>query len=301
MLKVENVSKYFKIKKKIWKKFIFPVYEKEKFYALKNISFQIKQWEKIAFIGPNGAGKSTMIKCILWILHYDEWNINIFWLNPKNDREKIAYQVASVFWQRSQLMYHLPLKDSFNFLKIVYSIDEASFRQRLTYLVEKFEIKDFLNQPVRKLSLWQRMKWEIIAALLHKPKAIFLDEPTIWLDIIAKKTLYEVLNKIHKEENITIFLTSHDIEDIQALCNRTIIINKWEKLFDGSIKELFQKYANKKIIKYRLNTDIDYKIKEVENKADILQKELDILIKQPNLEDLTIEDVPLEEIIKQFY
>jgi ABC-2 type transport system ATP-binding protein len=145
------------------------------------------------------------------------------------------------------------------------------------------------------------MKWEIIAALLHKPKAIFLDEPTIWLDIIAKKTLYEVLNKIHKEENITIFLTSHDIEDIQALCNRTIIINKWEKLFDGSIKELFQKYANKKIIKYRLNTDIDYKIKEVENKADILQKELDILIKQPNLEDLTIEDVPLEEIIKQFY
>ena len=301
MLKVENISKYFKIKKKIWKKFIFPVYEKEKFYALKNISFQIKQWEKIAFIGPNGAGKSTMIKCILWILHYDEWNINIFWLNPKNDREKIAYQVASVFWQRSQLMYHLPLKDSFNFLKIVYSIDEASFRQRLTYLVEKFEIKDFLNQPVRKLSLWQRMKWEIIASLLHKPKAIFLDEPTIWLDIIAKKTLYEVLNKIHKEENITIFLTSHDIEDIQALCNRTIIINKWEKLFDGSIKELFQKYANKKIIKYRLNTDIDYKIKEVENKADILQKELDILIKQPNLEDLTIEDVPLEEIIKQFY
>ena len=301
MLEVENVSKHFKIKKKIWKKFIFPVYEKEKFYALKNISFQIKQWEKIAFIGPNGAGKSTMIKCILWILHYDEWNINIFWLNPKNDREKIAYQVASVFWQRSQLMYHLPLKDSFNFLKIVYSIDEASFRQRLTYLVEKFEIKDFLNQPVRKLSLWQRMKWEIIAALLHKPKAIFLDEPTIWLDIIAKKTLYEVLNKIHKEENITIFLTSHDIEDIQALCNRTIIINKWEKLFDGSIKELFQKYANKKIIKYRLNTDIDYKIKEVENKADILQKELDILIKQPNLEDLTIEDVPLEEIIKQFY
>ena len=229
MLKLENISKSFTVKKKIWKKWWFlPKYKKENFYALKNIDFEVKQWEKVAFIGPNGAWKSTTIKCILWILHYDTWNISLFGMNPKKDREKIAYKVASVFGQRSQLMYHLPLKDSFQFLKIVYNMEDKAFQERLDYLVEKFGVKDLLEQPVRKLSLGQRMKGEIIAALLHKPKAIFLDEPTVWLDIIAKKTLYEVLLKIHQEENITIFLTSHDIWDIQALCDRTIIINKWE-------------------------------------------------------------------------
>jgi ABC-2 type transport system ATP-binding protein len=260
MLKLNNVSKYFKIKKKIWKKiWFFPIYKQEQFEALKNISFEVKQWEKVAFIWPNWAWKSTTIKCILWILHYDEWEIRVFGKDPRKEREEIAKQVASVFGQRSQLMYHLPLKDSFQFLKIIYEIDDKKFEKRLDYLVEKFDLKDLLNQPVRKLSLWQRMKWEITASLLHSPKAIFLDEPTVWLDIVAKKTLYEVLLKIHKEENITIFLTSHDIQDIQALCDRTIIINKWELLFDGDIKKLFKRYANKKIIKYRYEKDIAYR------------------------------------------
>jgi len=302
MLKVNNISKYFYIKKKIWKKFwIFPKYKKEKFEALKNINFQIKQWEKVAFIGPNGAWKSTTIKCILGILHYDKWNISLFWLNPKKDREKIAQNVASVFGQRSQLMYHLPLKDSFDFLKIVYNIEDKQYKKRLDFLVNKFQIQDFLNQPVRKLSLWQRMKWEIIAALLHSPKAIFLDEPTVWLDIVAKKTMYEVLLQIHKEENITIFLTSHDIRDIQALCDRTIIINKWELLFDGKLTNLFKNYANSKIIKYKYMQDINWKIKEVENTPEILEKEIKNIIEWGKLEDMTIEDIPLEEIIEKFY
>ena len=302
MLKLENISKSFVIKKKIWKKWwFFPKYKKENFYALKDISFEVKQWEKVAFIGPNGAWKSTTIKCILWILHYDEWNISLFGMNPKQDREKIAYKVASVFGQRSQLMYHLPLKDSFLFLKIVYNIEDKAFQERLDYLVEKFEVKELLEQPVRKLSLGQRMKWEIIAALLHKPQAIFLDEPTVWLDIVSKKTLYEVLLRIHQEENITIFLTSHDIWDIQALCDRTIIINKWELLFDDKIENLFKKYANKKIIKYRYEKDLDWSIKEVKAESSILENEIKNIFEKWKIEDMTIEDVPLEEIIEKFY
>jgi ABC-2 type transport system ATP-binding protein len=302
MLKLNNVSKYFKIKKKIWKKiWFFPIYKQEQFEALKNISFEVKQWEKVAFIWPNWAWKSTTIKCILWILHYDEWEIRVFGKDPRKEREEIAKQVASVFGQRSQLMYHLPLKDSFQFLKIIYEIDDKKFEKRLDYLVEKFDLKDLLNQPVRKLSLWQRMKWEITASLLHSPKAIFLDEPTVWLDIVAKKTLYEVLLKIHKEENITIFLTSHDIQDIQALCDRTIIINKWELLFDGDIKKLFKRYANKKIIKYRYEKDIAYRVKEVKSEAEILEREIKYILEKWKLEDMNIEDIPLEEIIEKFY
>ena len=208
MLEVKHVKKDFKRRVKSWKwlKDLFaPKYEK--FHALKGISFNIEQGEKVAFIWPNGAGKSTTIKAILWILHYDGGTIKIFGKDPMSQREEIAKQTASVFGQRSQLLYHLPLIDSFNFFRIMYDIPKDKFEERLNHFSEKFGLKEFLDQPVRKLSLGQRMKWEITASLLHEPKAIFLDEPTVWLDIIAKKVLYEILNDINKKENVTIFLT----------------------------------------------------------------------------------------------
>ena len=180
MLEVKNVKKDFKRRIKTWKwvKDLFAP-KHEKFHALKGISFNIQQWEKVAFIWPNGAGKSTTIKAILWILHYDSWKIRIFDKDPMVEREEIAKQTASVFGQRSQLLYHLPLIDSFNFFKIMYDIPQDKFDERLNKFSEKFWLKEFLDQPVRKLSLGQRMKWEIVASLLHEPKAIFLDEPTV--------------------------------------------------------------------------------------------------------------------------
>ena len=223
MLEVKEVEKFFSRRIKSWKRLkdlFSPKYEK--FHALKGISFKIEQWEKVAFIWPNGAGKSTTIKAILWILHYDSGKIKIFDKDPQTQREEIAKHTASVFGQRSQLLYHLPLIDSFNFFRIMYEIPQDKFNERLDRFSEKFGLKEFLNQPVRKLSLGQRMKWEIVASLLHEPKAIFLDEPTVWLDIIAKKVLYEILNEINKKENVTIFLTSHDLNDIENLCDRAI-------------------------------------------------------------------------------
>lgn len=302
MLILNKVTKIFKRKIKSWniiKDFLFPKYEK--FYALKNISFEIKQWEKVAFIWPNWAWKSTTIKSILWILHYDEWKIEIFNKDPKKDRVEILKNISSVFWQRSQLLYHLPLIDSFKFYKIIYEISDQYFSDRLNKLTNIFKINEFIDFPVRKLSLWQRMKWEIIAWLLHWPKAIFLDEPTVGLDIIAKKTLHEVLLWIHKQENITIFLTSHDLKDIEALCERTIIINKWEIIYDWEIKQLFKKYWNKKLIKYKLSWEIDWNITEIENNSKLLEESIRKLFNENDIEDLQVENVPLEEIIEQFY
>ena len=228
MLIVKNVKKIFKKRIKNWswfKNLFTPKYED--FHALKWINFEINQWEKVAFIWPNGAWKSTTIKAILGILHYDKWEIKVRGMDPRKQRKEISKFTSSVFGQRSQLLYHLPLMDSFNFFRIIYDIPQDVFEKRLDRFVTRFGIQEFINQPVRKLSLGQRMKWEIVASLLHSPKAIFLDEPTVWLDIIAKKVLYEILNEIHKEENITIFLTSHDLKDVENLCDRTVVINRW--------------------------------------------------------------------------
>ena len=302
MLEVKNVKKDFKRRIKTWKwvKDLFAP-KHEKFHALKGISFNIQQWEKVAFIWPNGAGKSTTIKAILWILHYDSWKIRIFDKDPMIEREEIAKQTASVFGQRSQLLYHLPLIDSFNFFRIMYDIPQDKFDERLNKFSEKFWLKEFLDQPVRKLSLGQRMKWEIVASLLHEPKAIFLDEPTVGLDIIAKKVLYEILNEINKKENVTIFLTSHDLNDIENLCDRAIIINKWEILYDWQLEDLMATHANKKFIRYKSKDTLQREEIVIENDPQVVQKTLKFLFENKEVEDVKVENVPLEDVIEEFY
>lgn len=302
MLEVKNVKKDFKRRIKTWKwvKDLFAP-KHEKFHALKGISFNIQQWEKVAFIWPNGAGKSTTIKAILWILHYDSWKIRIFDKDPMVEREEIAKQTASVFGQRSQLLYHLPLIDSFNFFRIMYDIPQDKFNERLNKFSEKFWLKEFLDQPVRKLSLGQRMKWEIVASLLHEPKAIFLDEPTVGLDIIAKKVLYEILNEINKKENVTIFLTSHDLNDIENLCDRAIIINKWEILYDWQLEDLMVTKANKKFIRYKSKDTLQREEIVIENDPQVVQKTLKFLFENKEVEDVKVENVPLEDVIEEFY
>ena len=302
MLEVKNVKKDFNRRIKTWKRmkdFFAPKYEK--FHALKGITFDIQQWEKVAFIWPNGAVKSTTIKAILWILHYDSGKIRIFGKDPLTEREEIAKQTASVFGQRSQLLYHLPLIDSFNFFRIMYDIPQDKFDERLNKFSEKFGLKEFLDQPVRKLSLGQRMKWEITASLLHEPKAIFLDEPTVWLDIIAKKVLYEILNEINKKENVTIFLTSHDLNDIENLCDRAIIINKWEILYDWQLEDLMATQANKKFIRYKAKDTLQREEIVIDNDAETVQKALKYLFENKEVEDVKVENVPLEDVIEEFY
>ena len=166
---------------------------------------------------------------------------------------------------------------------------------------EKFWLKEFLDQPVRKLSLGQRMKWEIVASLLHEPKAIFLDEPTVWLDIIAKKVLYDILNEINKKENVTIFLTSHDLNDIENLCDRAIIINKWEILYDWQLEDLMATKANKKFIRYKSKDTLQREEIVIENDPQVVQKTLKFLFENKEVEDVKVENVPLEDVIEEFY
>ncbi len=234
-ISVQNLSKEFTYNKKSEKasfirNLFFP--EKHKVLAVNNISFDIARGERVAFIGPNGAGKSTTIKMLTGILYSNIGEIRVLGLNPSKDRKKLAYKIGTVFGQRSQLFPNLPLTDSLKFFGVMYDLNTKQIKKRSEELIELFDLESFMYQPVRKLSLGQRMRAEIAASMIHKPEIIFLDEPTIGLDVVAKKALRELLMKINREEGTTIFLTSHDVGDIEHLCERTVIINHGRILAD---------------------------------------------------------------------
>jgi len=225
--------------------------------AVENISFSVEEGERIAFIGPNGAGKSTTIKMLTGILFPTSGKISVLGLNPSQERKKLAYQIGTVFGQRSQLFPNLPLTDSFEFFGVMYDLSKNEIENRTKELIEQFDLSSFKNQPVRKLSLGQRMRAEIATSLIHKPKIIFLDEPTIGLDIVAKKALRELLIKINREEKTTIFLTSHDVSDIEQLCERTIIINHGTIVKDLPTIELGKSFIHEKYVDIFLDTALD--------------------------------------------
>ncbi|MEK6624926.1 MAG: ATP-binding cassette domain-containing protein, partial [Bdellovibrionota bacterium] len=222
--------------------------QKKEITAVNDISFSVNYGERIAFIGPNGAGKSTVIKMLTGILFPTDGRIQVLGLNPMTERKKLAYQIGTVFGQRSQLLPNLPLTDSFEFFGVMYDMADVEIIRRTKELVELFDLHSFLDQPVRKLSLGQRMRAEIAASLIHNPKIVLLDEPTIGLDVVAKKSLRDLLVKINHEKKTTIFLTSHDVGDIESLCERAIIINHGVIVIDLPTKELSRTFLNEKYI-----------------------------------------------------
>src|SRR5574343_742037 len=250
-INISNLTKKFSYKEKSrqagWLKNIFFPKTRE-ILAVDDIAFSIKKGERVAFIGPNGAGKSTTIKMMTGILFPTSGEIDILGLDPTKDRKKLAYEIGTVFGQRSQLLPNLPLTDSLEFFGVMYDMSDEEIKKRISELVELFDLRPFITQPVRKLSLGQRMRVEVAASLIHKPKIILLDEPTIGLDVVVKKTLRDLLLKINKEENTTIFLTSHDVGDIESLCNRTIIINHGTIIKDLPTQDLAKTFVYEKYI-----------------------------------------------------
>ena len=285
--------------------------------AVKDISFNVEEGEILAFIGPNGAGKSTTIKMLTGILKPTRGDIKVLGLDPQLQRKKLAYHIGTVFGQKSQLWFHLPPIDSFKLLGSIYDVPDMELKKRIDYLVEMMEIKDLLDIPVRKLSLGQRIKCEIAASLLHKPQVIFLDEPTIGLDVIAKKNLRSLIKRINEEEKTTIFLTSHDMGDIEKLCKRMIIINCGSILLDENVKSLKYNYDNKKIVSIRyaesfdahkLNSNLniiskaDMAVKvEVDTEKTPVDEIIPTLFKLGKVEDISISSRPLEDIIADIY
>ena len=286
--------------------------------AVNDISFEVEKGETLAFIGPNGAGKSTTIKMLTGILYPTFGNIKIYDLTPIKDRDKLAYKIGTVFGQRSQLLPNLPLTDSMEMFGAMYDMSKEDIKNRIKELSELFVLKDFINQPVRKLSLGQRMRAEIATSLIHRPKIIFLDEPTIGLDIVSKKNLRDLLLKINEEEKVTIFLTSHDTEDIQSICKRCVIINHGKIILDMPTKELISSYIKNKNIIITPDTifekfpDLPKGVEYIEKHKDQVTLKVNteiigtqkVLLELPKLfeiDDINIENESLEDIIRGIY
>lgn len=218
------------------------------FKAVDDISFEVNKGERVAFVGPNGAGKSTTIKMLTGILHPTEGEIKVAGFNPASQRKKVAYKIGCLFGQKSGLWMHLPAIDSYKLFGAIYDLDDDVALKRINHLIETFKIQDLVDVPVRRLSLGQRMICEIVGVLIHEPEIIFLDEPTIGLDIVVKERVRELIKEINEKSNVTVFLTSHDVSDIEKLCDRVIIIDKGKIVIDENIDLLKEKYLKKKTI-----------------------------------------------------
>lgn len=219
--------------------------------AVKDITFQIPQGEICGYIGENGAGKSTTIKMLTGILVPTAGELKVNGYVPYRDREKFVNEIGVVFGQRSQLWWDIGVIESFQLLRKVYRVSEHDFRKRLNNLVERLQLGDLLNRPVRKLSLGQRMRCELVASLLHNPSILFLDEPTIGLDIVVKTEIRDFLMGMNKEEGTTILLTTHDLQDIEALCSRVIMLDDGRIIYDGGLDELKTKWSKGREIQFQ--------------------------------------------------
>lgn len=211
--------------------------------AVDDMSFEIEEGEIVAYIGPNGAGKSTTIKMLTGILKPDSGTCNIGGMNPFQDRIKYVSNIGVVFGQKSQLWWDIPADDSFDLLKDIYKISEEEYQKTKKELVEMLDLEDILKISVRQLSLGQRMRCEIAASLIHNPKILFLDEPTIGLDAVSKVAVRKFIKDINIRKKVTIILTSHDMNDIEALTNRVIVIGHGKKLYDGTLTSIKKKFT----------------------------------------------------------
>lgn len=285
--------------------------------AVRNISFNMEAGELLGFIGPNGAGKSTTIKILTGILHPSGGEARVLGFIPWKDRQKLAYQIGTVFGQRPQLWYHLPAIDTFKLFGKIYDQDDRDTSRRIAFLAEAFEIQDLLETPVRKLSLGQRMRCEVAASLLHRPKLLLLDEPSIGLDVVAKQHIRDAIRTMSSEENVGVLLTSHDAGDLEALCKRVIIINHGQIVYQDKVSNLKRKYLTTKLVSVRFAEAVpeDFTMEGVEIlkvghygvklKFDTqhipVERVLTSITDHGSVVDITISDPPLEEVIATIY
>ena len=296
------------------KGFFAPAYQDVS--AVSEIDLRVERGERVAFIGPNGAGKSTTIKMMSGILHPSSGDLSVLGWNPQKDRRKLGYAIGTVFGQKSQLWYHLPARDTFELFASIYEIERSTFKQRLNHLSELFQIEGFMGQTVRKLSLGQRMRCELVASLLHQPKILFLDEPTIGLDVTAKAVIRDLIKARADVDGTTWFLTSHDTGDIESVCQRVVIINEGKILMDSSLSDLRETYIQKKQITFvsdskelqlslpgvRITNRKPHETQcEVDLKKTPVAQVIADALKVSVLKDITVTDPPMEEIIHEIY
>lgn len=284
--------------------------------AVDGLSFRIERGERVAFIGPNGAGKSTSIKLLSGILYPTSGTASVLGHTPWQERRQLAYRMGTVFGQRSQLWYHLPAADTFALLAHVYDRDPAEHRARLRVLVQAFELGAELQKPVRELSLGQRMRCEIVASLLHDPDVVFLDEPTIGLDVSAKAAIRDVLRDQAVRHGKTLLFTSHDTGDLENVCERAILLHRGRVLLDQPLEALRRDHIRRKLlILHTVDADpsldlpairvLSRKPHRLELEIDVAQVPVDQVVQQvmarARVRDITLSDPPLEQIIRELY
>lgn len=284
--------------------------------AVKDISFTIEKGEMVGYIGPNGAGKSTTIKMLTGILVPSAGNVLVNGIVPYENRQENAKNIGVVFGQRTQLWWDLPTIESFELLKAIYRVPDKRYKENMDIFKEILGLDEFLNTPVRQLSLGQRMRADIGASLLHDPPILFLDEPTIGLDVVAKEKMRTFIQEINKERNVTVILTTHDMEDIEKLCKRMVLIDHGQKVYDGEILAVKERFGKMRTLVVDLEEAQEpLYVKGGElckqegnrhwikfNGTDISASELITQISQThNIKDLTVEEPDIESIISRIY
>ncbi|GFN30061.1 ABC transporter ATP-binding protein [Paenibacillus xylaniclasticus] len=324
IINVEDVSKIYKrVKREEGAlNFIKQIFVREYEYlpAVENISFKINEGEMVGFLGPNGAGKSTTIKMLTGILVPSSGEITVKGNVPYKNRERNAMSIGTVFGQKTQLWWDIPVIESLNLCKYMYKIPSEAFNKNLNFFMELLEIYEFSNIPVRQLSLGQRMRADLCAALLHSPDILFLDEPTIGLDVVVKEKIRGFIQQINKEKNTTVILTTHDMMDIEKICNRVMVIDHGNLMYDGGIDQLKKDYGNNQLIKIETSEPVidihellggilTYSIeredkvikisydKRVINSSQILK----LIMGKYTVKDFYVKETNIEEIIRNMY
>ena len=304
MIDVEGLKKYYKIAKRdkgllqTMRGLFNRKYEIRK--AVDDISFQIKKGEIVGFIGPNGAGKSTTIKMLSGILYPDEGKLGVNGFVPYKQRKQYVKNIGVVFGQKTQLNWDLPLIESFELMKFIYKIPQEKYEKNLHKFVKLLDMEDFINQPVRQLSLGQRMRGDIVAALLHSPEVVFFDEPTIGLDVVAKEKIRDFIKYMNKTEQTTIIFTTHDMQDIEKVCDRLIIIDSGKKVYDGSIDEIKTKYAYSKTVEMLLE-DGTKQIQTFDVRKVPMNEVMEKLFAKYHIKDIAICEPEIDAIIRDIY
>lgn len=319
MILVKNLSKQYKVQKKKegLKESIKGLFKREykNIEAVKNITFNINQGELVGFIGPNGAGKTTTLKMLSGILHPSSGSSTVLGFIPYERKEEYLKQISLVMGQKNQLWWDLPAIETLSLNKDIYEVDEKKYKETVCELSELLEIKGVLEQPVRNLSLGERMKCELMAALIHGPKVLFLDEPTIGLDIVMQKKVREFIKEYNKKFNATVILTSHYMDDVREICNRIIIIDHGQIIFDGQITDLIKQYANYKILIPIFNSKVSRE--ELNNMGTVVEfsypkavinvpsnkvsQKAAELLKRFDIDDLDINEPELEDIVTMLF
>ncbi|QCK37608.1 ABC transporter ATP-binding protein [Streptococcus pyogenes] len=300
------------------KSFVHP--QREIFEAVKDLSFEVPKGQILGFIGANGAGKSTTIKMLTGILKPTSGYCRINGKIPQDNRQDYVRDIGAVFGQRTQLWWDLALQETYVVLKEIYDVPEKTFRKRMDFLNEVLDLNEFIKDPVRTLSLGQRMRADIAASLLHNPKALFLDEPTIGLDVSVKDNIRRAITQINQEEETTILLTTHDLSDIEQLCDRIIMIDKGQEIFDGTVTQLKQTFGKMKSLSFELEAGQEEVVSQFLGLPDITveRHELTLEIQYDSsryqtadviqrtmadfaVRDLKMTDVNIEDIVRRFY